>query len=65
MTYQRRIDGMISEWDSFREAIGGPYGKVSFELENGRLMLYSDGTWAYRTEVGEYRNGNFARWEDI
>lgn len=62
--FQRRTDGDCSLWSSFKEALAGPYDKVSFDVEGGRLILRSDGTWEYWTEGGRIVNGGYKRWAE-
>ena len=46
--YQRRYQGgLIDHHPTFREAINLEYDKISFELEDGRLILRNDGSWEY------------------
>ena len=50
--YQRRYGGMIEHHSSFHHVLSRPFDKISFALENGRLILRGDGTWEYWDQGG-------------
>lgn len=60
--FQRRVDGELTLWSSFQEAISGPYDKVSFDLEGNRLILRKDGSWEYWTNTVRIVNGVERKW---
>ena len=50
--YQVRCGGRLEEYQDLAEALahaGGTWDKVSWSTQDGRLILFSDGTWEHRT----------------
>lgn len=50
--YQVRSGGLLKEYQDLTEALaheGGKWDKVSWTTQDGRLILFSDGTWEHRT----------------
>ncbi len=43
---------MIEHHSSFHHVLSRPFDKISFALENGRLILRVDGTWEYWDQGG-------------
>ena len=51
--YQVRIDGALTDHETLSEALlhaDGKWEKVSWSVgKSSRMILYSDGTWEWRT----------------